>query len=1435
MPSRILAQSSVLARVRISAVVFLGILLTSCLVGTVSAATPGGIPWQVGDVVVCYGGGNCNVLRIHGTSVQLLDTLSDGLLGSTGGVALNNSLHVVATDDKGGGSSKVVVYSIASINPFIGTPLPHNVISTFDASSGISPSAAAIAVNSGGHLFVGNSSTGGASIVELDAHGTPVAGSVFTFPATNDPCATTTLGALDIDANAASIYVTAKDGVIRKVSLPLSSASCSQFANFGSGVTLYGVKDIPAGALSGNCDGTACPSDETVLVVARGFTDPDGGESEGNGLDPDAVNICTNSTGQPLVSCALLLDTNGNPGLTSPLWQAGTQYFALGAPILDPFLHQQTVVSAGTSGTDEPAFSKLGEPKPVIDNAVIWTDKLQPLWATSTPYTVTVLPNTPYIVDTNNNLETVTVAGTSGPTQPAWPASGNTIDGLVWTDQGAWQAGHIFSPGAAVGDAAGHPHTVLTAGTSGSSLPLWNDGGGVTIDNAVTWTNQGPVVPYSTAHAYALSTLIVAGGHAQQAVEPGTSGGSTPNFSTSGGRTIDNAVTWTDQGQEFWHPSFAFAAGAVIVDPAGHVQQVATAGTSGTTQPIFNDAGSTTTDNTVVWTDEGALSWTANFNYAGTSAANTYVVDGANHVQQATIAGVSGPAAPTFNDGGMTLDASVTWTDQGQRFWYPNFAFAASSIIVDTAGHVQQVITAGTSGPTQPTFNDAGGPTTDGLQWTDQGVPSSWTATTAYALSAVILDTAGHVQQVITAGTSGSSQPSFNDSGSTTPDGTVVWQDRGLPGTWTASMVYALNAVITANSHVQQATSAGTSGGSAPVFSTSGGTVNDNTVIWTDQGLLTGNAQFTWQTTNPYTLNSQIIDPANHVQLVTTAGTSGGSQPTFNDGGMVIDGLVWMDIGPIVTWTASTPFPLGTLSVDTNSFLEKVTTAGTSTTPSAPAWNMTVGGNTIDGLQWTDQGVSVWAAGHPYFTLGGLISDAATHAQKVTEAGTSGASTPTFNDAGGTTIDNAVTWTESHPMWAASHSYVAGHSDTLILDGHNHVQLVNTSGISGPNAPPFTSGHPAAGQTIDGLQWSNQATPLTSVVARYPVTGVDTLQSLALDPLVASCTGNSCSTLPLPTRKTANFWLGDSASGTFYKLNFASGTPITLTPGCPSGCGIQSLVVYGAEGANQPGLASLVSNLTLNTGNSFTASAQFEQNSITSTLSNNGGGSPPATPISLYASLVDQTSCFNDPPEGNLPCRATVAADTSKAIVWKLDFPLNGTAGLPLTETLNSSFGPPGVFNVDNSTDVFVDEQFDDTTFVGTDPGTRSISVHSLHEVPVTVSQGTAQCTYSSPLQNGIYKTNRNTLNFIFTCPGLTQTQFRGMHPVLSLVKKNPPQSPQFIPLSGTNGKGPYRFDSSSNFWTFQWNLNGATAGTYEGTTFDSSGVQSFTVTFSLK
>jgi uncharacterized protein DUF6519/parallel beta helix pectate lyase-like protein len=63
---------------------------------------------------------------------------------------------------------------------------------------------------------------------------------------------------------------------------------------------------------------------------------------------------------------------------------------------------------------------------------------------------------------------------------------------------------------------------------------------------------------------------------------------------------------------------------------------------------------------------------------------------------------------------------------------------------------------------------------------------SSWAAGTAYSLGAQILDTNGTVQRVTTAGTSGSAQPAWNTTpGGTTPDNTVTWTNEGVIGKFT--------------------------------------------------------------------------------------------------------------------------------------------------------------------------------------------------------------------------------------------------------------------------------------------------------------------------------------------------------------------------------------------------------------------------------------------------------------------------------------------------------------------------------------------------------------------------------------------------------------------------------------------------------------------------
>ena len=55
-----------------------------------------------------------------------------------------------------------------------------------------------------------------------------------------------------------------------------------------------------------------------------------------------------------------------------------------------------------------------------------------------------------------------------------------------------------------------------------------------------------------------------------------------------------------------------------------------------------------------------------------------------------------------------------------------------------------------------------------------------WVAGASYSLNQEILDTAGHTQKVTTAGVSGTITPTWNDTGGTTTDGTVVWTDQGI-------------------------------------------------------------------------------------------------------------------------------------------------------------------------------------------------------------------------------------------------------------------------------------------------------------------------------------------------------------------------------------------------------------------------------------------------------------------------------------------------------------------------------------------------------------------------------------------------------------------------------------------------------------------------------
>lgn len=121
-----------------------------------------------------------------------------------------------------------------------------------------------------------------------------------------------------------------------------------------------------------------------------------------------------------------------------------------------------------------------------------------------------------------------------------------------------------------------------------------------------------------------------------------------------------------------------------------------------------------------------------------------------------------------------------------------------------------------------------------------------WTKSTAYALGQEVLDSNFKIEVVTTAGTSGSSQPTWGAAGTSTTDGTVRWFNQGLTsqitnGVWIRITNYPLGStILDSNNNVEIVTSShggGNSGGSTPTWNTTvGGTTADSTLTWTNVG-----------------------------------------------------------------------------------------------------------------------------------------------------------------------------------------------------------------------------------------------------------------------------------------------------------------------------------------------------------------------------------------------------------------------------------------------------------------------------------------------------------------------------------------------------------------------------------------------------------------------
>ncbi|MGA7401317.1 MAG: hypothetical protein WBW38_14925 [Candidatus Sulfotelmatobacter sp.] len=122
-----------------------------------------------------------------------------------------------------------------------------------------------------------------------------------------------------------------------------------------------------------------------------------------------------------------------------------------------------------------------------------------------------------------------------------------------------------------------------------------------------------------------------------------------------------------------------------------------------------------------------------------------------------------------------------------------------------------------------------------------------------------------------------------------------------------------------------------------------------------------------WQPSTAYSLGQEILDSNFHIEVVETAGTSGGTVPFWatSTGKTTTDGgVTWLDQGPPsaitpLAWVKNHSYTKGKQILDSNNNIELVTTAGTSGLTTAPVWSTTPGGTTHDGtgtLVWTNIG-----------------------------------------------------------------------------------------------------------------------------------------------------------------------------------------------------------------------------------------------------------------------------------------------------------------------------------------------------------------------------------------------------------------------------------------------------------------------------------------------
>lgn len=298
-----------------------------------------------------------------------------------------------------------------------------------------------------------------------------------------------------------------------------------------------------------------------------------------------------------------------------------------------------------------------------------------------------------------------------------------------------------------------------------------------------------------------------------------------------------------------------------------------------------------------------------------------------------------------------------------------------------------------------------------------------WEANKVYAQGTLIADNNGHIQKATSVGWMPSTAYAVGAQ-IVDPNGNV---QQAAQAQWAGATVYAIDAeIVDGNGHIQKASAAQWTPNTT--YAPGAQIVDSNKNIQRAQAAV-------WVANLAYAVGYQIVDSNGNIQKVTTAGTSGVTQPTWAMSGTTVDGtgtLVW-------TYQASAGGSAGISGSSTPNWTTSITldnsplfwtyvgnSGGNAGTSGAivPIFSL-VGGTITDSgtLQWTDQGVASGAGTSgtttPSFLFAGTTPDNGTlvwifQASSDGNAGTSGGSQPVFDTNGGSVTDgpNTLTWVD---------------------------------------------------------------------------------------------------------------------------------------------------------------------------------------------------------------------------------------------------------------------------------------------------------------------------------------------------------------------------------------------------------------------------------------